>query len=75
MGEVGEGGDQGGGHLPGYFSMASELGKYRTRDTKFFKTIWLYWKIKSLLVKVLLEHEEEKKEILLQLDKLQEHYR
>ena len=49
-----------------------KAGTSRIRDTKYFKLVLLYWKIKCVLGKALLDHENECKKVLLLLDKLQD---
>ena len=42
----------------------ANIGKSRERETKYMKTIELYWYIKTFMGKILLDSEEEKGEIL-----------
>jgi hypothetical protein len=43
-------------------------GSSRARESQYYKTIDLYWHMKTLMGKVLVEHNEAHQEILLHLD-------
>lgn len=43
----------------------------RTRESQYFKTVDLYWHLKTLMGKVLVERNEAHQRILLQLDDVQ----
>ena len=49
-------------------SWISDMRNSSTRDTKYFQTVLLYRHMKFVLGKAMLNHTEERKEILLQLD-------
>ena len=42
-----------------------DIGSYRTRDTNYMNILTMYSELKNLLRKAIMEHEEEKKYILL----------
>jgi hypothetical protein len=44
-----------------------DMGSSHARDTKFLKTIDLYWHIKTFMGKIMLDSEEDKEEIMEQL--------
>jgi hypothetical protein len=46
------------------------VGNSRGRDTKYWKTVYLYWHLKMLLGQMLQTKEEAQDKILLQLDEL-----
>jgi hypothetical protein len=48
-----------------------DLGSYRSRTTLYTKTMDLYWLLKTLMGKVLVERNEAHWEIFLQLDEMQ----
>lgn len=47
------------------------MGTSRTRETKYNKTVDLYWQMKTMMGKVLVEKNESYNEILIQLDDMQ----
>ena len=53
----------------------SYLGSSQNWDTKYYTIVTLYWQIKSLIGKVLLEFQEERNEMLLQKTEIQYHVR
>jgi hypothetical protein len=46
------------------------LGTSSARDTKFLKTVDLYWHIKTFLGKITLDNEEDNEEIMKQIVKV-----
>jgi hypothetical protein len=53
------------------WSWVLDLGSMRARESQYFITIDLYWHLKFLMGKVLVEKHESHKEIILQLDNVQ----
>jgi hypothetical protein len=56
-------------------SWVHDLGSYRARATLYSKVMDLYWILKTLMGKVLVERNEAHKEIFLQLDDVQRQLR
>ena len=52
-------------------SQMCHVDTFRTRDSKQLQTTILYWNNKQKLGKVLMNHKEEKKKILLHMDEMQ----
>jgi hypothetical protein len=52
-------------------SWVPDTGFVRGRSSQYLKTVDIYWHLKTLMGRVLLDHHEARQEVLLQLDDMQ----